>query len=714
MGHDEGLYIVFLSIHGLIRSRRLELGRDADTGGQTKYVVELARALGEMPEVAQVDLLTRLVKDSEVDDDYGREVELLSDSARIIRIKAGPSGYIPKESLWDHLDNFADNAKEWMNRQPRMPDVLHSHYADAAYVAVRLSNMTEIPLVHTAHSLGRDKRRRLLAIGLSGDEIEQKYNMKRRIDAEEETLANSDIVITSTKNEIKDQYEIYDFYNPSRMRVIPPGIDLESFHPPILRDESPDIKVSISRFLDDPEKPMILAISRPDKRKNLNTLMEVYGRSDRLQAMANLVVIAGNRDQIRDMDEGAKEVLTDLLILNDDYDLYGKAAIPKHHASEEIPALYRMAASSGGVFANPALTEPFGLTLLEAAACGLPIVATENGGPVDIVNTCRNGLLIDPLDHESLSRALEKILSDKSYWLQCSKNGLQNIQKHYSWQAHAERYLEIVKPLIGKRKIPTFTPETERSPVDRNSAIFSDIDQNLIGDQQSLQQLIEVINTHRSTTSFGIATGRRLDSALKAFKEHDIPVPDILITSLGTEIYFSSHLTPSKSWQNHIDHLWNRRELERLLDDLPGLVLQSEDNQSKFKLSYHYDPKAPDALSVEDIISLLRKEEQAVNVIFSYGQYLDIIPIRASKGLALRYVANLWTIPLENILAAGGSGADEDIMRGNTKAVVVANRHDEELSNLTDIDDIYFAKKPFAAGILDAIDHYNFFSSVTS
>ena len=99
-----------------------------------------------------------------------------------------------------------------------------------------------------------------------------------------------------------------------------------------------------------------------------------------------------------------------------------------------------------------------------------------------------------------------------------------------------------------------------------------------------------------------------------------------------------------------------------------------------------------------------------MNVIYSFGQYLDIIPIRASKGLALRYISHLWAIPLENILVAGGSGADEDIMRGNTLAVVVANRHEEELSDLIDIDRIYFAKKSYAAGILEAIEHYDFFN----
>jgi len=72
------------------------------------------------------------------------------------------------------------------------------------------------------------------------------------------------------------------------------------------------------------------------------------------------------------------------------------------HLPDEVPKLYRAAAASGGAFVNPALTEPFGLTLLEAAASGLPIVATNDGGPRDITANCHNGLLIDPLDQSGI------------------------------------------------------------------------------------------------------------------------------------------------------------------------------------------------------------------------------------------------------------------------------------------------------------------------
>lgn len=160
-------------------------------------------------------------------------------------------------------------------------------------------------------------------------------------------------------------------------------------------------------------------------------------------------------------------------------------------------------------------------------------------------------------------------------------------------------------------------------------------------------------------------------------------------------------------WAKHINHLWNPRAVRAILDELPGLKLQEKVCQGQFKISYYIDPTvAPD---MHDIRHMLQQQDQAVNTIFAFGQYLDVVPVRASKGLALRWCAEQLSIPLENILTAGGSGADEDMMRGNTLAVIVANRHHEELSELVDIKRIYFAKRNCAAGIIEAMHHYSFF-----
>lgn len=170
---SDRLYILLISVHGLIRANNLELGRDADTGGQTKYVVELARALSEHPDVYRVDLLTKRIENSELDKIYAETFESLSDCAQIVRIDCGETDYLPKEQLWDYLDSFADNILDYIRQQPCAPDLIHSHYADAGYVASRFSHLLDIPLVHTGHSLGRVKRRRLLASGLKPRQIEK-------------------------------------------------------------------------------------------------------------------------------------------------------------------------------------------------------------------------------------------------------------------------------------------------------------------------------------------------------------------------------------------------------------------------------------------------------------------------------------------------------------------------------------------------------------
>jgi sucrose-phosphate synthase len=703
------LHILLISVHGLIRGHHLELGRDADTGGQTRYVVELARALGEHEGVARVDLLTRRVADSGVSVDYSRPEEQLSDKVAIRRIECGGDAYIPKEQLWDCLDTFTDNAAHFLHEQKLVPDIIHSHYADAGYVGVRLSSMLGIPLVHTGHSLGRVKRRRLLASGLKRDEIEQRYHMTRRIEAEEEILGTAELVITSTHQEIEEQYGLYDYYNPHRMRVIPPGTELAYFFPPDGSEQNSAIYKELSRFLAEPGKPMILALSRPDARKNISTLLEAYGTSAALQRAANLVIVAGIREDIRDMEDGAQEVLTDLLLTVDHYDLYGKVAYPKQHKPEDVANLYRLAAASSGVFINPALTEPFGLTLIEAAASGLPVVSTEDGGPRDITANCRNGYLIDPLDKSDMAKALLKILSDAQTWRSMANSGLKGVRRHYSWEAHVKHYLSEVKPIAARASASVRREPVRRPSLYSDRAIFSDLDQNLLGDPRSLATFIQVMRDNRKCATFGIATGRRLDTALRVMKQFGIPQPDVLITSLGTQIHYAPRLTADYAWAEHIDHLWNPRAVKRILADLPGMALQPKIEQSRFKISYYIDPAV--APSLDEINSLLHKHDQAINLFLSFGQFLDVLPVRASKGFALRWFASQWEIPLERVLAAGGSGADEDMMRGNTMAVVVANRHHEELSALVDAERIYFAKQPYAAGILEAIDHYGFFET---
>jgi len=702
-----GLYLLMISVHGLVRGSEPELGRDADTGGQIKYVLELCEALARSPQVRRVDLLTRRIVDAGVAPDYAQPVEILDSGVRIVRLDAGPGEYLRKEELWDYLDNFSDNALNYLRASGDTPDIVHSHYADAGYAGGRIASVLGIPLVHTGHSLGRVKRRRLLAAGLGKAQIESRYNMSRRIAAEEDTLAAASLVVASTENEVQDQYALYDNYVPERMRVIPPGTDLELFHPPDGSEEDTDIAQSLQRFLREPARPMILALSRPDERKNIHSLVEAYGRSPRLRETCNLVIVAGNRDDISEMDSGARTVLTDLLLQIDRLNLYGRVAYPKHHEPSDVSVIYRLATASRGVFVNPALTEPFGLTLLEAAASGLPVVATEDGGPRDILGNCNNGILVDPLDVGAIEKALLELLDDPARWEAAARNGLEGVRRLYAWDSHAKRYLDALDPVTQQPASPSTMAADKRPSTYHDRAVFSDLDQNLLGDPSGLADFLQVLRANRKKALFGIATGRTLESALKLMKRLGIPQPDVLITGVGTGIHYAPQLTEDESWLRHIDHLWNAAAVRRALAEVPGLIAQPRSEQTPFKISYYIDQAT--APSPAEINSLLAGAELAANVFVSFGQFLDIVPIRASKGLALRYFATQWDIPLERILAAGGSGTDEDMLRGNTLGAVVANRHEEELAHLADVQPIFFASQRFARGIIEALEHYDFF-----
>ena len=717
MGNKEkGLYIQLFSIHGLIRSKDIELGRDADTGGQVKYVLELAQELSKRPQVERVDLFTRQIRDRRFSSDYSVEIEPITDKARIVRIPCGGGKYIRKELLWPFLEEFIDKTLKCIKREKLDPFLMHGHYADAGYVAMQLASLYGVPFVFTGHSLGVNKKMKLLEDGASEEEINKQYFMKRRIQAEESILAHADLVFTSTQQEIEQQYGVYKNRSVPKYVVNPPGIDLEKFYPyydypqgrdNLERQASVAIQDELNRFFTKPDKPMILALCRPDKRKNVSSLIQAYGESKDLQAIGNLAIFAGIRKNIEDMGDNEKQVLTEILLLMDKYDLYGKIAIPKKHDfTYEVPELYRMAASRRGVFVNPALIEPFGLTLLESAACGVPLVATNDGGPVDIIKHCENGILVDVTEPQKMTEAIKEILVDEQKWKRFSMNGINKVHSFYSWEAHVDRYLEKIGSL-GMKSIEQRIDYPMENPVARrmnalNKMLITDIDHTLIGDKKSLQELISILRRNRKSIGFGMATGRSIDSTLKHLDEEGVLTPDVLITSVGSEIYYSSKMHLDTGWSAHISQKWEKHKIERLLSTLPFLKIQEPETQRRFKLSYFMEPNEDRLRQIHD---LLVKNRCRYNLIYSHQQFLDILPQRASKGKAIRYLSYKWGIPLENFLVAGDSGNDEGMLRGEPRGVVVGN-YSKELEPLRGKRRIFFSKKNHAAGIIDGIRHY--------
>lgn len=708
MPSTTNLYLVHISVHGLIRGENLELGRDADTGGQCKYVVELVKALAEHERVGQVDLFTRCVIDSKVGTDYANPVEELGNGAFIRRIQVGPRRYLRKEALWRYLDAFVDQSLALFRKNGRLPDIIHAHYADAGYVGSRLASLLGCPFVFTGHSLGRGKLESLLESKADPRTIERRYNLSARIEAEELSLDTASMVVTSTNQEVEQQYSVYEQYQPDRMRVIPPGVDLSRFSPPGSEPIPEAVTKKIERFLDHPERPAILAIARADEKKNLATLVHAFGQSATLRDKSNLVLVAGNRDKISSLNPGARKVWTELLQLIDDYDLYGCVAIPKHHLPDEIPAFYRYAADKRGIFVNPALTEPFGLTVIEAAATGLPLLATNDGGPRDILSNCKCGELIDPLDVESLTSALENAVADPDQWDRWSESGMKGVRDHYTWRGHVDRYLEEASELLDNISQPQLITDKIRTSLPlKDRIMFTGLENELLeGDAEAITRIRELTNSNQPTLGFGIASGRSINMARDLIERHGLPEPDVYITQLGAEIHYGKRQILDLSWEKHLTHRWEPSAIRDALEDVPGIRFQEEEGtQHKFKISYHFEKGV--APRRREIQKLLRENNLPAKVILSQGCFLDVIPLRSGKGHAIRYVAMRWGIPADKVLFYARRGSDYEALSGQFLAVL-AGDHALELKSTTNLPRVYLAGNPNFSGLLEGLEAYHF------
>ena len=705
------------------------MGRDADTGGQVRYVLELAKTLSEFPGVEAVNLFTRRIKDKRVSNDYSKKIEQLAPKCRLVRLPCGGGRYLRKERLWPFLDDFVDGMISFTRRDGRLPTVVHGHYADAGYVAKEVAAAFDVPFVFTGHSLGKPKLEYLLGEGWTRDKANKELSIDHRINVEQDCLAVADLVITSTRHERDSQWGKYFIDDDFRFEVIPPGTDLDRFFPYYEYDmPKPDIdarfkqarvrmKKDLGRFHFNPDKPLILALCRPDRRKNIAALIDAYGLSRELQAIANLAVFAGIRDDIESMPENEQQVLTDMLLAMDRYDLYGKMAIPKDHSSEyDVPELYRLAAASRGIFVNTAFIELFGLTAIESSATGLPFVVTDDGGPQDIVENCRSGIIVNVKNRQILTDAMLKLLTDQAVWEECSNNGVNLVRKYYAWETHCGRYIECVKDVVST---PSKTPSAigKAAPGTRlgslDSLLITDIDNTLLGDDEALEQLKQIMREHRDHMGFGIASGRALELVTAALRDSGVEELDVIIAAVGSEIYYGKELLVNKGYASQLRKKWRPDRIHEALDGFRFLQLQEEPHtQREFKISYDLDEEADHDDALAKIHDALAMARAAYSLIFSHGTFIDILPHRASKGKAVRYLSGKWHIPLSRVATAGDSGNDRDMLIGQTAGIVVGN-HDPELASLRDskAHRIYFASAHCAGGIIEGLEHYGFTAS---
>jgi sucrose-phosphate synthase len=250
-------------------------------------------------------------------------------------------------------------------------------------------------------------------------------------------------------------------------------------------------------------------------------------------------------------------------------------------------------------------------------------------------------------------------------------------------------------------------PRARRLP-DFERLIITDLDNTLTGDDDALAEFVDIIRGHENI-GFGIATGRRLDSAMGMIEELGLPTPDVIDTDAGTQLHYGDLLTPDRSWRKAIGYAWKPEEVHRALNDLPGLFLQDDQHQSEFKVSYEIDTeKSP---STKSIKKLLREAGVRAKVVLSLGMYLDIIPVRGGSDMSMRHLLWKWGFTPENVLVAGDSGNDAGMLLGRTLGVVVGN-YSRELDRLRKSPRVYFAKAAHARGVIEGIQYYQFLDNI--
>ena len=660
------MFIIHLALGGCLKAPPVDYGITADTGGHIAYVLDAAAAQSRMNGVDHVTIVTRLFADDDLGPRYSIASEPISANLDIRRIATTSAAYLEKEALAAELSTFADGFCDYLADLPRLPDVIHAHFADAAAVAMTAERRFGIPFAYTPHALGIDKQRQ----GGSSAALDA------RIVAERAAIAAAGAIIVSTFDETERQIGGYGVPVADRVRCISPGVP----H----RDTGVSNRTIVDRlsdWLDDPCKPILLAIARPVAKKNLSAVLRAFAGNAALRDMANVVLLAGRHDYAVGEE---RQVLDSLEALAADPRLRGKVCLPADHDASDVAALYRRAAI-GGVFVNPAHHEPFGLTIIEAAAAGVPVVATRNGGPVEIVADLGHGLLVDPRDDHAIADACLRIIGDANVHAAFSASGLASIGS-YSWDRYAGQsvgaYAAAARPRL----------------------LASDIDNTLTGCAASARAFAGWAAERK--IPFVVATGRSFDDARAVLDEWGLPAPDAYIVDVGTRIMLRDGSEADRSdtprWRAcsdyaaTLDRSWDR---EAIANALEGLALDAQPLavQTPHKMSF---------FGGEDIAAAIRRTlaeaRLAARVVFSHGRLIDILPPFGGKAAAVAAYAASLGEPLSACIAAGDSGNDADMLAACGHAILVANA-DDDLVDLPKRPGLYRANSPHAAGVLEGL-----------
>ncbi|KAL2556639.1 Sucrose synthase 3 [Forsythia ovata] len=486
--------VVILSIHGYFGQANV-LGLP-DTGGQIVYILDQVRALENemimrikqqgLNITPRILIVTRLIPDAK-GTSCNQRLERVSgcEYTHILRIPFRTEHgilrkWISRFDVWPYLEKFAqDSASEIAAELQGAPDLIIGNYSDGNLVASLLAYKMGVTQCTIAHALEKTK---YPDSDIYWKKFEDKYHFSCQFTADLLAMNNSDFIITSTYQEIAGtkntvgQYESHkaftlpglyrvvhgiDVFDP-KFNIVSPGADDCIYFPYSNKEKRlTSLHDSIEKLLYDPKqndehigilkdhsKPIIFSMARLDRVKNITGLVESYAKNPKLREMANLVLVAGSIDVKLSNDREEIAEIEKMHSLIKQYNLDGQIRwIAAQTNRARNGELYRYIADKRGIFVQPAFYEAFGLTVVEAMACGLPTFVTCHGGPLEIIEDGISGILIDPYHPDKAAELMadffQKCNEDPSYWVKISEASLRRIHEKYTWKIYSERLMTL-------------------------------------------------------------------------------------------------------------------------------------------------------------------------------------------------------------------------------------------------------------------------------
>ena len=433
MPHQAARRILMISTHGYV-SGQPELGRP-DTGGQVVYVLRLSESLARLG--YRVDIMTRRFEDQE-------PVEAIDERVRIVRIPAGSGELIRKEWLCDVIPEWIENATRYILTKRLTYRFIDSHYWDAGLAGEGLARRLGIPHLHTPHSIGSWKRDNMDG---DPDELDRMYNFRRRI-RDERAIYRSAAGIIATTPQQRDiltagEYDV----PPAKITMIPPGFDDSRFFP--VSSASRD---ALKRELG-LEGPIVLALGRIAANKGYDLLLRSMPVVTARVPDARLLLAIGSTEPT----PGETEQVDEFRRLAAALGVADRVIFRDHIPDENLADTYRAA----DVFALSSRYEPFGMTAVEAMACGTPTVITTEGGLWEMVTWGAEAIYANPLDPEAFGHALATVLLYPRVSDQLSRHGSQRARSSFTWNGIAQQLLNVEHVAEGPARD---TGERDRGP----------------------------------------------------------------------------------------------------------------------------------------------------------------------------------------------------------------------------------------------------------